>query len=157
MRIDTYGSTGYQTNPAFDSLLAKVIGHAASEDVSDAVDRTRRALARAPRRGRRDQRRLPEAVLAHPDVRAGVATTDFVDRNVAELVRTGERRVESGHAAPMRPRAGAVVDSSDPLAVLVHGKSSTVPRDTTLSAVDADSAVRRSDAGHDRQREHRRR
>ena len=38
-------------------------------------------------------------------------------------------------------RAGAVVDSSDPLAVLVHGKSSTVSRDTTLSAVDADSAV----------------
>ncbi len=34
-----------------------------------------------------------------------------------------------------------MVDSRDPLAVLVHGKSSTVLRDTALAAVDADNAV----------------
>ncbi len=139
VRTDTYASTGYQTNPAFDSLLAKVIGHAASDDVSDAIDRTRRALRELRVIGVETNAGFLEAVLAHPDVRAGVATTDFVDRNVADLV-------ERANALELGPpsdatRAGAVVDSSDPLAVLVHGKSSTVSRDTTLSTVDVDSAV----------------
>ena len=33
VRVDTYGYTGYQTNPSFDSLIAKVITHG-SEDLS---------------------------------------------------------------------------------------------------------------------------
>ncbi len=86
VRTDTYASTGYQTNPAFDSLLAKVIGHAASDDVSDAIDRTIRALRELRVTGVETNALFLEAVLAHPDVRAGVATTDFVDRNVADLV-----------------------------------------------------------------------
>ena len=97
VRTDTYASTGYQTNPAFDSLLAKVIGHAASEDVSDAIDRTRRALRELRVIGVETNTGFLEAVLAHPDVRAGVATTDFVDRNVADLV---DGRKRSSRARP---------------------------------------------------------
>ncbi len=88
VRTDTYASSGYETNPSFDSLLAKVIGHAPSDDVSDAIDRTVRALRELRVAGVETNAAFLEAVLAHPDVRAGLATTDFVDRNVAELVAT---------------------------------------------------------------------
>ena len=37
VRTDTYGYAGYATNPAFDSLLAKVIGHSSSPDFANAV------------------------------------------------------------------------------------------------------------------------
>ncbi len=86
VRTDTYASTGYQTNPSFDSLLAKVIGHAATDDVGDALDRTSRALRELRVEGLETNVSFLQAILAHPDVRTGLATTDFVDRNVAQLV-----------------------------------------------------------------------
>ncbi|MEI9931909.1 MAG: biotin/lipoyl-containing protein [Rhizomicrobium sp.] len=42
VRVDTFGYEGYQTNPAFDPLLAKVIVHA--PDYTLAVGRAKRAL-----------------------------------------------------------------------------------------------------------------
>ena len=44
VRIDTCGCVGYRTNPNFDPLLAKLIGHSTSPRFSDAVARTYRAL-----------------------------------------------------------------------------------------------------------------
>ena len=43
VRVDGYGYAGYRTNPNFDSLLAKVIVHAATFDA--AMVRAERALA----------------------------------------------------------------------------------------------------------------
>ena len=80
VRTDTYASTGYPTNPSFDSLLAKVIGHAATDDVGDALDRTSRALGELRIEGVATNVPFLQAILAHPDVRTGLATTDFVDR-----------------------------------------------------------------------------
>ncbi len=139
VRTDTYASTGYQTNPSFDSLLAKVIGHAPSDDVADAIERAARALRELRVEGVETNVGFLQAVLAHPDVRAGVATTDFVDRAVADLV--GAVR-PSEPVTPTSPgRAGAVIDAADPLAVLSHGKSSTTPRGAAAPAVEAGSAV----------------
>ena len=138
VRTDTYASTGYQTNPAFDSLVAKVIGHAPSGDVVDAIDRTVRGLRELRVMGVETNAGFLEAVLAHPDVRASLATTDFVDRNVAELVAAA--RASEPEVSVEARRAGAVVDSTDPLAVLLHGKSATTARGPAAT-VDADSAV----------------
>ena len=44
IRTDTYGYQGYPTNPSFDSLLAKLIGHSPSFNYADAIKRVRRAL-----------------------------------------------------------------------------------------------------------------
>ena len=143
VRTDTYASTGYQTNPSFDSLLAKVIGHAATDDVGDALDRTSRALRELRVEGLETNVPFLQAILAHPDVRTGLATTDFVDRNVAQLVAVATAAATTASqlgATDTTRRAGAVVDASDPLAVLSHGKSVSAPREAP-GRVDADNAV----------------
>ena len=45
IRVDTFGYAGYQTNPRFDSLLAKVILHARSGDLAEVASRGCRALS----------------------------------------------------------------------------------------------------------------
>ncbi len=85
VRTDTFAASGYQTNPSFDSLLAKVIGHAPSADPADAIERAARALRELRIDGVETNTSFLLALLAEPEVRAGRATTDFVDRNVAEL------------------------------------------------------------------------
>ena len=47
VRTDTCGYVGYQTNPNFDSLLAKLIGHSTSPRFADAVARTAARARRA--------------------------------------------------------------------------------------------------------------
>jgi acetyl-CoA carboxylase carboxyltransferase component/biotin carboxyl carrier protein len=128
LRTDTFASTGYQTNPSFDSLLAKVIGHSPSSDPADAVERTARALRELRIDGVDTNAAFLLAILDHPDVRAGRTTTEFLDRNTVELARaalsTPRSQAASGARAPITTRAGATIDSNDPLAVLDHGKAS---------------------------------
>ena len=152
VRTDTYASTGYQTNPSFDSLLAKVIGHAATDDVGDALDRTSRALRELRVEGLETNVPFLQAILAHPDVRTGLATTDFVDRNVAQLVAVATAASTTASqlgATDTTRRAGAVVDASDPLAVLSHGKSVSAPRRGSRARRRRQRRAR-SDPGHDR-------
>ncbi|HMK11563.1 MAG TPA: carboxyl transferase domain-containing protein [Acidimicrobiales bacterium] len=138
VRTDTYATAAYQTNPAFDSLLAKVIAYAPSDDVRDAVDRASRALEELRVEGVETNIGFLRAILDDPDVRSGLVTTDFVDVHLADLVRAANEQVSISVGAP--PRAGAVVDASDPLAVLAHGKS-TSAREAPLDVVNAGSAV----------------
>jgi biotin carboxylase len=51
VRVDTYGYAGYRTNPNFDSLLAKVIVHAASFEEALACAEESLALGRAANDG----------------------------------------------------------------------------------------------------------
>ena len=44
IRVDSFGYAGYRTSPSFDSLLAKVIAHSASDNFTDVVQRAYRAL-----------------------------------------------------------------------------------------------------------------
>jgi acetyl/propionyl-CoA carboxylase alpha subunit/acetyl-CoA carboxylase carboxyltransferase component len=134
VRTDTAGHVGYRTNPRFDSLLAKVIVHAASPRFADAVVRAERALREFRIEGVETNLGLLQALLRHPAFTESRITTRFVEENAAELVAAaGEPQprlhlgdVEPGEPAPPASgRAGAVVDSGDPLAVLDHGKSST--------------------------------
>ena len=76
-------------------------------------------------------------------MRTGLATTDFVDRNVAQLVAVATAASTTPSqlgATDTTRRAGAVVDASDPLAVLSHGKSASAPREAP-GRVDVDNAV----------------
>ncbi len=139
IRVDGYGYVGYTTNPGFDSLLAKVIGHAPGADFSDAVNRTRRALGEFRIEGVSTNIGFLQALLDRPEVQANEITTAFVADNAADLVEAAsshEKRYFAvapiAAAAPSGPGfppaeaigtgfAGAQVDASDPLAVLNHG------------------------------------
>jgi pyruvate carboxylase len=120
VRTDTCGHVGYETNPHFDSLLAKVIGHSPSPRFADAVARTGRALAELHIAGVETNLPFLRNLLAHPAFIANRIDTQFVEENLAELTAPPAEQVERG--SPSRT-VGSGVGGSDPLAVLTYGKS----------------------------------
>ncbi|MYJ76113.1 MAG: carbamoyl-phosphate synthase large subunit [Gammaproteobacteria bacterium] len=126
VRTDGFGYAGYETSLAFDSLLAKVVGHSPSADFGDAVRRTSRALAEFRIEGVETNVAFLQAILAHPDFVAGRVHTRFVDEHIAELAAAGEPPrfvTPSGHdhARAEDGFAGARVDDArDPLALFKH-------------------------------------
>jgi acetyl/propionyl-CoA carboxylase alpha subunit len=130
VRVDSYGYAGYTTNPAFDSLLAKVISHAPSAQLTDVAERAYRALCESRIEGVTTNVPFLLNLLKHPDFLADRIHTRFVDEHLGEL--TGENgshprlffaMPDSRPGTPTTGRAGATVDAVDPLAVLDHGKS----------------------------------
>ncbi|MEM8922027.1 MAG: carboxyl transferase domain-containing protein [Actinomycetota bacterium] len=135
IRTDTYGYVGYTTNPGFDSLLAKVIGHAPGNDYGAAVNRVRRALGEFRIEGVATNIGFLHALLGRPEVVANDVTTSFIADNapaLAEAATSYDQRYFAlappqatgpGPAAGSSPvgLAGAQIDASDPLAVLHHG------------------------------------
>ena len=138
VRTDTYGYAGYTTNPAFDSLLAKVVGHSTSPRFADAVRRTARALGEFRLAGVATNIPFLQNLMDHPDFRAGRIYTRFVDDHWSDLVapRTDPRRHPFAGAAAA---GGAHTGNTDPLALFAHaGAAGAAPdRDPARWADDA--------------------
>ena len=129
LRTDTYGYSGYTTNPAFDSLLAKLIAHSPLGDYHDALGKTERALRETRIEGVPTNLGFLGNLFAHPRFRANDIHTSFVDEEARQLVERARLPDSSAAVAQRdspasRTLAGAKVDDIDPLAVLDHGKSS---------------------------------
>ncbi|MBI1815370.1 MAG: carbamoyl-phosphate synthase large subunit [Deltaproteobacteria bacterium] len=120
VRTDTCGYVGYQTNPNFDSLLAKLIGHSTSPHFADTVTRTARALGELRIEGVRTNISFLQRLLAHPDFVANRIHTRFVEDQIAELAASEE---DGGRRSIGAALTGAKVDANDPLAVLAYGKT----------------------------------
>jgi len=127
VRTEGFGYSGYRTSLAFDSLLAKVIGHSPSTNFKDAIRRTSRALSEFRIEGVSTNIPFLQNILAHEDFEAGRVHTRFVDEHIAELASgaDGPRRryVEPvGDKASMSDNgvAGARVDGRDPLALFAY-------------------------------------
>ena len=91
VRIDGYGYGGYQTNPSFDSLIAKLIVHSPSGEIGHALAKAARAASEFQIRGPRTNLGLLRALLERPEVVTASATTNFIESHLAELVaRAGE-------------------------------------------------------------------
>jgi len=132
IRVDTYGYTGYRTNPNYDSLLAKLIVHSSSDVFKKAADKTYRALSEVKTEGVATNTGFLQSILSHPSFAAGNFYTGFIDGNLSTLLATSEHRqlyFASANAAGARARAGVKVDTSDPLAVLAHGKGDETSAD----------------------------
>jgi len=86
LRIDTAGHAGYRPNPAFDTLLAKLIVHSERGGFSALVARAKSALHEFRIEGCQTNRSLLEALLDRPEVLDGTADTAFADRVMSELV-----------------------------------------------------------------------
>ncbi|MDE0007743.1 MAG: ATP-grasp domain-containing protein, partial [Gammaproteobacteria bacterium] len=85
VRTDGFGYAGYTTSTAFDSLLAKVIGHSPLPDFEAAVARTQRALSEFRIEGVGTNIPFLHNVLQHEDFLAGEVTTRWVDDNLHHL------------------------------------------------------------------------
>ncbi|MBW2369304.1 MAG: carbamoyl-phosphate synthase large subunit, partial [Deltaproteobacteria bacterium] len=126
IRTDTYGYAGYRTNPNFDSLLAKLVCHATSSDIADAMAKTYRGLCEFRIEGVRTNIPFLQGILQHPDFIANRIHTRFVDDHMdvlAEIDTTAHPKLFFDQEKE-RTRAGARMDDTDPLAVLDYGKSS---------------------------------
>ena len=129
VRTDTYGYSGYATNPAFDSLLAKLIVHSPSPQYPDAVKRAYRALCEFRIEGVPTNLAFLKNLFQHEQFVANDVHTGFVDDHLNDLVLDADH--PERYAGGRRPDltdtdaalAGAQLDTSDPLAVLDHGKS----------------------------------
>lgn len=111
IRVDTYGCSGYHINPRYDSLIAKVIAHGMSRDI--AVSRLSRALGELRTDGVETNAAFLQAVLAHPDVIAGDATTTFIGDHLDELVAalpTAVSRTITNEGSIVAPMPGVVLD-----------------------------------------------
>jgi len=121
VRVDGFGYAGYQTNARFDSLLAKLIVHAPT--LADAKSKAYRALCEFKIGGVPTNIPFLQNVLLHPDVDRS-AHTRFIEENIATLLTRRDDDHQKLFFDPPKAtrRAGAKVDSADPLAVLAHGK-----------------------------------
>ncbi|MBA4181061.1 MAG: carbamoyl-phosphate synthase large subunit [Anaerolinea sp.] len=127
VRTDGFGYTGYRTSSAFDSLLAKVIGHSPAPDVGAAIARTSRALREFHIEGIATNIPFLQNIIAHEDFAAGRIHTRWVEEHIAELAAPGEARrtrfvgaARTDTADRHSGFAGARVTSRDPLALFAH-------------------------------------
>ena len=154
VRIDGCGYAGYEANPAFDSLLAKVIAHSPSSDFTSAVKRASRALDEFRIGGPSTNIPWLQSVLSHPDFAAGNLYTRWLDDHAGELAAAAgngrRQRFVPASALPTGPApgpggtpsddardsgfVGARVDNVDPLALFAYDQA-------TKAAQAADAAL----------------
>jgi len=137
LRVDTFAYPGYTTNPRFDSLLAKIIVRSRSSNFADLVNKAYRALCEFRVEGVATNLGFLQSLLRHPDFVAHRVHTRFVEERITELTAAAPGvHPRMYFEQPSAPRlAGARIDSSDPLAVLHHGKSAV----SQIPASDYDS------------------
>ncbi len=111
VRVDTYVTSGYTTNPNFDSLLAKIVVREPGDDVALAFARGRRALDELDVRGVATNAPFLRRLLAHPDTVAGRATTSFVDEHAAAFFSPDDvvERTAADASLIVAPMQGRVV------------------------------------------------
>ncbi|MYB18423.1 MAG: carbamoyl-phosphate synthase large subunit, partial [Holophagales bacterium] len=166
VRVDGCGYAGYEANPAFDSLLAKVIAHSPSDDFAAAVKRASRALDEFRIGGPSTNIPWLQSVLAHPDFEAGRLYTRWLDDNAGELAAAagngrrprfvpaadpgaGDEAASAENSARDSGFAGARVDTADPLALFAYDQETKAAQaeltddggDLPASAFGADGAT----------------
>jgi acetyl/propionyl-CoA carboxylase alpha subunit len=118
IRVDGSGYAGWRAGLRFDSLLAKLIVRVDGGGLANAAAKAQRALAECRIEGVETNLGFLQALLAHPDVRAGRFTTRFVDEQAATVLAqvdaTARRRwIEAatgdgpGHPAPLAGQRAA--------------------------------------------------
>ena len=146
VRVDTYGYTGYTTNPNFDSLLAKLIVHHPGPDYAAAVRRAREALDEFVIGGVATNQGLLAALIARDDFSANEIYTEYFADHVAQLVTEAEV-VPAAAGAPASDGASAAIAgvrvNDDPLAVLDHGSGASAGG--SVAAADAPQMLNQVD------------
>jgi acetyl/propionyl-CoA carboxylase alpha subunit/acetyl-CoA carboxylase carboxyltransferase component len=127
VRVDGHGYAGYATSTRYDALLAKVVVHTRDKGFDAARRRARRALSEFRIEGVATNLAFLDALLAADEVierRWDTTTADgLADDGVAGTGDAPRRYFEATTTPGPAPRAGVKLDTDDPLAVLVHGKS----------------------------------
>ena len=124
IRVDGYGYAGYTTNPRFDSLLAKVVAWSSGE-FSDALRKAERAVSEFRIEGVATNLPFLSALLQHPAVASHQITTAFLEENSADLAAAASASARALSQTTGSVSVGAKLGTTDPLAILDHGRSGT--------------------------------
>jgi acetyl/propionyl-CoA carboxylase alpha subunit len=133
IRVDGCGYAGWRIGLRFDSLLAKLIVRVDSGGLPQAAAKAQRALAECRIEGVATNLPFLQALLAHPEVRAGRVSTVFVDERAGELLAQVDGLARRRYVEPSTQaaaadgpetarRAGARTTGDDPLGVLTLGR-----------------------------------
>jgi acetyl/propionyl-CoA carboxylase alpha subunit len=123
VRVDGYGYTGYATNPAFDSLLAKLVVSAPTDSFSGVLAKAQVALAEFGLAGVDNNVSFLSALAADPEVIAGNFTTETVTHKAADWLQLVADSHDTNTTVDLETTiAGTKLGSNDPLAVLDFGK-----------------------------------
>ncbi len=119
IRVDGYGYSGYTTNPAFDSLLAKLIVTSKSPNYAAAVRKAERALREFRIEGVRTNIPFLLNVLHRPEVAVNDIYTGFIEDNADQLARETE-------TSQARYFKSGISDNDTPTAEMAAGPAGTV-------------------------------
>ena len=127
VRVDGFGYAGYRTSARYDSLLAKVIVHAA--DLPAAAAKARRALGEFRLAGVSSNIPFLRALAGRIAAGESDLHTRYVEEHMEALAEEASAEAAGGGAGSpeAQRRAGAKIDAVDPLAVLAHGKGEGAP------------------------------
>ena len=137
IRVDTAATAGYAPNPAFDSLLAKLIVSCRSSDFDDLLARARRAASEFVIEGIATNLPLLQAVLAVPALSTARVNTTYVEQHGPALMRAaaGYAHVSQTTAADSAGGArAAVVGPPGAVAVAASMRASVVSIDVEVGA-----------------------
>ena len=133
VRVDGFGYGGYRTSARYDSLLAKVIVHAA--DLRSAAAKATRALGEFRLAGVSSNIPFLQALTRRLARGETSVHTRYVEEHIAALMADVAADTQgSGATAEAGRRAGAKIDAVDPLAVLAHGKGGDAGADAAVAA-----------------------
>jgi acetyl/propionyl-CoA carboxylase alpha subunit/acetyl-CoA carboxylase carboxyltransferase component len=129
IRVDGFGYANYETSTRYDSLLAKLITHSSASDYATAVHKAYRALTQFRLEGFEVNIPFLMNLLSSEDFTSNQIYTRYVDEHMEKLVKKDihpamyhtKQNIEE--AVEDTALAGSRLNSSDPLAVLNHGKS----------------------------------
>lgn len=118
IRVDTFGYTGYRSNPRYDSLLAKLVVRAPSGGYAALLSRAYRALGEFRIEGVPTNIGFLQNLLQHPDVIGNRVSTRFVENHIEELIDVETRshrklffEEAAAHTASPGAQAGTMMSS----------------------------------------------
>ncbi len=131
IRTDSYGYAGYKTSTRYDPLLAKLIVQA--DDFAAAVQKTRRALRQFRLEGLEVNIPFLITLLGEETLLRGEVWTRYIDQQLPALAEKTIQdqdtaipgQTEASQEVPKSGQAGTRLSSTDPLAVLNHGRSAS--------------------------------
>lgn len=86
VRVDSSAYAGYETNPNYDPLLAKVVVSIAKDDLPTAMAKALRALSELRIEGVATNQAFLRALLERPELPAWAVDSGFVEDHLGELV-----------------------------------------------------------------------
>ncbi|MGK2938618.1 MAG: carboxyl transferase domain-containing protein [Solirubrobacteraceae bacterium] len=117
VRVDTAARRGATVDPAYDSLLAKVIGTGAS--LAQAIDAVRGTLGSFVIHGVETNAAALVAILADEDVRDGRLSTDLLEDRIRGSAGPETCAAGDGPVAVSSPLTGVVIDVVAPTGTAV--------------------------------------